>query len=377
MEGLPFFLDAAITRAYTVAIESAFTPLSIAAPLALHARPVSVTIYDIAEQAGVSIATVSRVFNQHPRVSDRTRERVFEVAERLDYQPHVSARSLARQNTNLISAVVPMMTSYFFMEVIRGLQDRLDESAYDLLVYASRTLGKVDGQLARAAQKGRADGVLLCSTPLTEKRLDRLRAAATPVVLVDSFHPDVDSVSVDNRRGGAIAARHLLDLGRERIGLILPHPDSVPARDRRDGYLDAFQEAGREVDEALIVECGEERDHGYSREAGYDAMRELLARGARPDAVFAASDVQALGALKAIREAGLHAPQDIALVGFDDIRTSAYVGLSTLRQPMYEMGKLAIEKLFRRIAEPDRPPSHTTFTPRLVTRETTGAAVTA
>ena len=337
----------------------------------------SVTIYDIAEQAGVSIATVSRVFNQHPRVSDRTRERVFEVAERLDYQPHVSARSLARQNTNLISAVVPMMTSYFFMEVIRGLQDRLDESAYDLLVYASRTLGKVDGQLARAAQKGRADGVLLCSTPLTEKRLDRLQTAATPVVLVDSFHPDVDSVSVDNRRGGAIAARHLLDLGRERIGLILPHLDSVPARDRRSGYFDAFQEAGREVNEALIVECGEERDHGYSREAGYEAMRELLARGPRPDAVFAASDVQALGALKAIREAGLHAPEDIALVGFDDIRTSAYVGLSTLRQPMYEMGKLAIEKLFRRIAEPDRPPSHTTFTPRLVTRETTGASANA
>ena len=360
-----------------MAIESAFTRASICSSLSSRSRraPVSVTIYDIAEQAGVSIATVSRVFNKHPRVSDRTRERVFEVAERLDYQPHVSARSLARQNTHLISAVVPMMTSYFFMEVIRGLQDRLDESDYDLLVYASRTIGKVDGQLARAAQKGRADGVLLCSTPLTDKRLERIRSAATPVVLVDSFHPDVDSVSVDNRRGGAIAAQHLIGLGRERIGVILPHLDSVPARNRREGLIDAFREAGRSVDESLFVVCGEERDHGYSREAGYQAMQQLLARADRPDAVFAASDVQALGALKALREAGLQVPGDVALVGFDDIRTSAYVGLSTLRQPMYEMGKLAIEKLFRRIAEPDRPPSHTTFTPRLVPRETTGALV--
>ncbi len=341
----------------------------------------AVTIYDIAEQARVSIATVSRVFNGHPRVSDETRRRVFKVAEGLGYEPHASAQSLARQNTKLISAVVPMMTSYFFMEVLRGLQDRLDESDYDLLVYASRTLDKVDGQLARAVQRGRSDGLLLVSTPLTGERARRLAASRNAVVLVDSFHDDFDSVSVDNQRGGAIATRHLLDRGHERIGLLLPVEDSVPGRDRRAGYEQVLAEAGRALDETLIVSSDWDHvHHGYTRFAGYRAMQTLLERFAdrpadRPTAVFAAADVLAFGALRAIREAGLSVPGDMEVVGFDDVASSAYVGLTTLRQPMHEMGKMAIEKLIRRLAEPDTPPSHTVFAPRLVVRETTGGKV--
>ena len=336
------------------------------------------TIYDIADQARVSIATVSRVFNDHPRVSDTTRRRVFRVAEQLGYEPHASAQSLARQNTRLISAVVPMMTSYFFMEVLRGVQDRLDESAYDLLVYASRTLEKVDGQLGRAVQRGRADGLLLVSTPLTPPRARRLAATRQGVVLVDAFHDGFDSVSVDNRRGGAEAVRHLIARGHERIGLVLPVPGSVPAADRRAGYADALAEAGRAVDERLIVHADwDHEDHGYTRYAGYRGMQVLLERFAddpagRPTAVFVAADVMALGALRAAREAGLSVPGDLDVVGFDDVASSAYVGLTTLRQPMYDMGKLAIEKLLRRLTEPDTPPSHTAFAPQLVVRETTG-----
>ena len=341
----------------------------------------AITIYDIAEQARVSIATVSRVFNGHPRVSDETRRRVFKVAESLGYEPHASAQSLARQNTRLISAVVPMMTSYFFMEVLRGLQDRLDESDYDLLVYASRTLDKVDGQLARAVQRGRSDGLLLVSTPLNSERVRRLAASRTAVVLVDSFHDDFDSVSVDNQRGGAVATRHLLDRGHDRIGLLLPIEESVPAQHRRAGYEQTLAEAGRSVDERLIVSADWDRDHhGYTRFAGYRAMQTLLERFAecpadRPTAVFAAADVMAFGALRAIREAGLRVPADVEVVGFDDVVSSAYVGLTTLRQPMYEMGKMAIEKLIRRLNEPDTPPSHTVFAPRLVVRETTGGEI--
>lgn len=315
------------------------------------------------------------MFNDHPRVSEDTRRRVFDVAEQLGYEPHASARSLARQNTQLISAVVPMMTSYFFMEVLRGLQDRLDESAYDLLVYASRTLDKVDGPLARAIQRGRADGLLLVSTPLDDERAARLQAARRPVVLVDSFHPDFDSVSVDNRKGGCEATRHLIQLGHERIGLLLPNLESVPAAERYAGYQDALREAGIPLDEHLVHASDDRVQHGYARWAGYQAMQRLLACPDRPRAVFAAADVLALGALRAVREAGLRVPEDVALVGFDDIATSAYVGLTTLRQPMYEMGKLAIEKLLRRLADPDMPPSHTIFAPRLVVRDSSGAPV--
>ena len=350
-------------------------------PAFTPAHPVPVTIYDIADRARVSIATVSRVFNGHPRVSEATRQRVFSVAEDLGYEPHASAQSLARQNTQLIAAVVPMMTSFFFMEVLRGLQDRLDASDYDLLVYASRTLDKVDGQLGRAVQRGRSDGLLLVSTPMTPDRARRLAASRRAVVLVDSFHEDFDSVSVDNRRGGEIATGHLIERGHERIGLLLPVEASVPARLRRAGYEDALTAAALPVDPELIVSADWDHDHhGYTRYAGYRGMQLLLERFAdRPDegptAVFVAADTMAFGALRAIQEAGLDVPGDVEVVGFDDVAASAYVGLTTLRQPMYEMGKLATEALLRRLDAPDTPPSHTVFAPRLVVRETTGGQV--
>ena len=340
----------------------------------------SVTIYDIAEQARVSIATVSRVFNEHSRVSDATRRRVFRVADELGYEPHASAQSLARKNTRLISAVVPMMTSFFFMEVLRGMQDRLDETDHDLLVYAARTLGRVDGQLARAVQRGRADGLLLVSTPVSESRARRLSASRRPLVLVASFHEAFDSVSIDNRRGGAQAARHLLPRGHERIGLILPVGESVPAAERRAGVEDAVGAAGLRIDPRRVVEAEWDQDqHGYTRFAGYRAMQRLLElpEAERPTAVFAAADVMALGALRALREAGLSengGPPAIEVVGFDDIASSAHVGLTTLRQPMVEMGKLATEMLLRRLREPGAPPSHTVFAPQLVVRETTGGS---
>ena len=343
-------------------------------------RPVSVTIYDIADRARVSIATVSRVFNEHPRVSETTRRRVFRVAEDLGYQPHASAQSLARQTTHLISAVVPMMTSFFFMEVLRGIQDRLDESAYDLLVYASRTLDRVDGQLGRAVQPGRSDGLMLVSTPLTPERARRLAASRQAVVLVDSCHDAFDSVAVDNRRGGQEAVRHLVAQGHSRIGLVLPVETSVPAAERRAGYADALAEAGLDLDERLVVASEWDLDQdGYTRYAGYVGMQTLLARfagdpAARPTAVFVAADVMALGAMRAVREAGLACPDDIALVGFDDVASSAYVGLTTLAQPMVEMGKMATEKLLRRLREPETPPSHTVFAPRIIVRETSGGA---
>jgi LacI family transcriptional regulator len=333
----------------------------------------SSTIYDLARHAGVSIATVSRVFSGRGRVAEGTRARVFAAADELGYEPNVSARSLARKSTQLIAVVVPMLTSYFFMEVIRGVRTQLAQRGYDLLVFASRSPEQVDGQLGRALQKGRADGVLLCSTPLTPPRVASLKAAGGPVVLADTAHPAFDSVAVNNREGGHTATKHLLDLGYARVALIAPNAVSVPGAERRAGYEAALRDAGRPLDARYVVASEDDELHGYTPEAGYAAMQELLARPRRPDAVFAASDTQALGALRAAREAGLRVPDDVALVGFDDIQASAYVGLSTLSQPMYEMGKVAADKLLQRIEAPDRPVSHTTFSARLIVRETCGA----
>lgn len=337
--------------------------------------PLGVTIYDIAERAEVSIATVSRVFNDHPRVSDTTRARVIAVAEELGYQPHVSAQSLARRKTHLISAVIPVMTNYFFVEVLRGLQDRLAESEYDLLVYTSNALEDVDTQLERALQRGRAAGVLLFSMPITEARVRRVERSRLPIVLVDCFHPEFDSVSVNNEMGGYLATRHFIDQERRRIGMVMAS-GGEPALERRRGYERALQEAGLSVNESLIKAGIEIEEHGYTEQAGYDAMHSLLQHRPQPNAVFATSDVQALGAMRAIKEAGLKMPDDVAVIGFDDIVVSKYVGLSTLRQPMREMGELAVEKFLNRLQHPDHPVSHTVFSPQLVLRATSGPAHT-
>ena len=331
-----------------------------------------VTIYDIAAEADVSIATVSRVFNGSPRVSPRTRERVMKVARTLNYQPNVSAQSLARQCTNLVAAVIPFLTNYFYMEVLRGMQDALDACPYDLLVYSAQKFEEVDRQLERALRRGLSEGLLLLSTPLSPAHAAALAASEQPVGLVDALHPDFDSVAVDNEAGGYAATRHLIESGRRRIAYVGLTPAPLPAVDRQKGYEKALREVDRPV-EAALVATGSYHARGSSEEVGFEAMQELLGRGARPDAVFAASDVQAIGAMHALRKAGLRVPDDVALVGFDDIKMSQYVGLTTLRQPMHEMGRLGIEKLLARVERPGRPPSHDVFAPKLVVRRSTAS----
>lgn len=333
------------------------------------------TIYDLAERAGVSTATVSRVFNQSARVSEKTRRRVLKAADDLQYQPHASAQSLARQQSHLVSAVIPVLTNDFYMNVMRGMQDALYHRDFDLIVYAAPRPDQAETQLARATQRGLAEGVLLFSTPLTDAQADRLRRSGRPIGLIDAAHPAFDSVSVDNVEGGYLATQHLIRKGFQRIAHIGAVPEPPPAAQRRAGYEKALRDAGRSVDRRLVA-ASRRRSSGFgeefAEEAGYKAMEKLLGRSAVPDAVFAASDVQALGARKAIHEAGLRIPDDVAVVGFDDIGTAEHVGLTTLRQPMHAMGKLAVEKLMKRIAEPERPPSKTVFAPRLIERASSG-----
>jgi LacI family transcriptional regulator len=337
-----------------------------------------VTIYDIAREAGVSIATVSRVVNGHERVADATREQVLAVALELGYQPHASARSLARRRSNVIAAVIPMLTNYFFIEVLRGVQDRMAESDFDLLVFSARTLDEVGDQLDRALAKGRSAGVLLFSSPLDPERTRQIIASGQPVTLVDETHEAFDAVSTDNLLGGQLAVRHLLDRGARRIALIMARPESIPAADRHEGYRIALGEHGIDCDPALVVVSEDGLYHGYSEAAGYEAMQRLLRSGGpAPDAVFATSDVQALGAMRALQEAGIRVPEDMLVVGFDDIMISRHLGLSTVRQPMYEMGRLGADKLFARIENPGHEVSHTILAPRLVVRRSSGVPSTA
>ncbi len=327
-----------------------------------------VTIYDIAAHAGVSIATVSRVFNDSPRVSEKTRERIFEISRELGYEPNASARNLARRQTNLVSAVIPMMANYFYMEVLQGVQERIAASDFDLLVYAAPKLEDVDSLLSSALGRGKSAGVLLFSTPLNEDRLHLLNSRSQPVVLVDQFHDAFDSVSIDNLKGGYMATRHLLDCGYRNIGLIMAREESVPACQRAAGYRQALKEAGLPLRKDLVVEIQDCEFHGFTEEGGYQAMQALLQREPKPDAVFAVSDMQALGARRAIEDHGYAIPDDIALIGFDDIMISRYVGLTTLRQPMFDMGTIAMDLLLKRVETPAASVAHTIFSPELVAR---------
>ncbi len=330
---------------------------------------VAITIYDIAEQADVSIATVSRVFNNSPRVSDATRARVEKVAGALGYRPHAMAQGLARRSTNLVSAVIPVLTNYFYMEILRGVQDALTASDFDLIVYTAATPEEADGQLTRALQRGRSEGLFVFSTPLNEERRRRLFSARQAVVLVDAEHPDFESILVDNFEGGVRATRHLLELGHRHVAHITVRPEPLPARARREGYEHAMREAGLETH----IVASDKRPIGFCEESGYEAMRVLLESSERPEAVFVASDVQALGALCAMQDAGLSAPADMAIVGFDDIKVSAYARLTTLRQPMYEMGTLAVERLLAHLNDPELPAQRHLFVPGLVCRASSSA----
>lgn len=327
------------------------------------------TIYDIAERADVSTATVSRVFNEESGVATETRERVLEAAQALDYRPHASAQSLARQQTNTIAVVVPVLAQYFYMGVLRGIQDSLAETDFDLLVYTPSRPGEIEKPLRRATQRGRSDGLLFLSREVTPTIADHLEASSQEVVLVDTQHPKFESITIKNEEGGFIATRHLIDRGHERIAHITAEePEPPPAEQRRKGYERALSNDDRDP----ILSRGAEEPFAFSKEGGYQAMTSLLDRDPMPDAVFASSDMQAVGARKAIREAGLRVPKDVALVGFDDIDLSEYVGLTTIRQPLLDFGKLAIEKLLGRIDDPERNVSSTVFAPELVVRSSCG-----
>lgn len=333
----------------------------------------AVTIYDIAREAKVGIGTVSRVFNNHPNVTPKTREKILSVAKRLNYHPHAYAQGLARRRTNTIAAIIPFFTNYFFVEILQGIQDKITNLGYDLILYGINHHGEIDEYLRKSDQRGRVDGILFFSSKLPGSFAERSHAESRPLVLVDTFHEKFDSLHVDNFQGAIAATNHLIRLGHTNIGMINANLNNTPASERKDGFTDALKAGGVEFRPQNIVETNVIKNDGYTREAGYSSMKQLLNLGTdRPTAVFIASDVQAIGALSALRQAGLRAPEDVAIVAYDDIELAAHFGLTTMRQPMYRMGELAVEKLFQRMENPAMPPSHVHFIPTLIVRGSCG-----
>jgi len=303
----------------------------------------TVTIYDVADRAGVGIGTVSRVLNDSAHVRTVTRQRVLQAIADLEYHPNPAARSLSLKKTATIGIVVPFFTRPFFVEVLRGVDNELVRNDYNLILYSVEQKALKDHYLRNLPMRRRVDGLLLISLWLEDGDARALTRARIPTVLIDSQHPDFGSVTVDNVAGARMAVTHLIEQGHRSIGFIsgrLDDPFGFPtSRERFVGYCQTLEEHG-------IPFRGDYHQIGeFTAQSGRECMERLLAVDSPPTAVFLTSDTQALGALQTIRESGRRVPDDMAVVGYDDIEVAQYVGLSTVRQPMFQMGREGVRLL--------------------------------
>ncbi|MFQ5603104.1 MAG: LacI family DNA-binding transcriptional regulator [bacterium] len=334
----------------------------------------AVTIYDVAKKAGVGIGTVSRAINDSPLISQKTKKKVLKAIKVLNYQPHTVAQSLARKKTNTIACIIPFFTGYFFVELLRGIQRKITDYKYDLILYSVDVTHKKETFLQKTLEERRVDGVLLISLEISREFAKKFTTCNFPIVLVDSHHAGLDSITVDNLEGAYIATQHLINLGYQKIAMIDGQLKSFPAKLRLQGYKNAMRDHHIKFDENYFVACdfASEAD-GFNKEAGYTAMQQLLNLGEkRPQAVFVSSDIQAIGAMQAIKERNLIIPDDIAVVGFDDIELAQYIGLTTIRQPTMQMGELAVERLMEKILHRPENRFKRQFHTELVIRESSG-----
>jgi LacI family transcriptional regulator len=335
------------------------------------------TLEDIALQAGVSRSTVSRVVNDSPNVSDDVRQRVLGVIQQTGYQPHAAARALASQRSGTIGLVLPHSVSFvftdpYFSHLTKGIAQACNKYGLSLALFLVGTKEDEHSIFPRLSRKGFLDGVIVQSGHDGEQwMIGGFVDAHIPMVVAGRpFRSDnVSYIDTDNVSAAYGAVSHLIRLGRQRIAMISGPTTSTVGLDRREGYLRALKERGKTMEKSLVVEGD------FSEESGRQAMRQLLLT--RPDAVFAASDMMAVGAMRAARESGCRIPEDIAFVGFDDLPfvTMSDIQLTTVRQPVAQFGAKAVELLRDLIENGIEPPRHVVMDTELVIRGSCGATL--
>jgi LacI family transcriptional regulator len=304
------------------------------------------TIAEVARHAGVGVATVSRVLNGSPAVREQTRQRVLDVIAELGYAPNPAARALSTGRTLSVGVVAPFFTRPSVMERLRGISHALAGAGYRMVLFDVERPGQ-DSESFRTLPGG-LDGLLSISLCPPSTDLDRFAAAGMPVVLVDYPHERLPAVHTDDVAGGRLATEHLLGLGHERIAFLGDfehnyHGFTSSAR-RRTGYELALAAAGLDVDPELV------RRASHAREHGAELARVLLDLPDPPTAIFAASDTQAMGVLEAADELGVGVPDDLSVVGYDDIEVARYAGLTTVAQPLEESGAIGANLLLAALA---------------------------
>lgn len=308
------------------------------------------TIRDVAQRAQVSVASVSRVLTGAGPVTDATRQRVLEAVEALRYVPHSGARSLSTSRTHTVGVVLPDLYGEYFSELIRGMDLAARQQGFHLIVSSSHDDAE-DAAAAIRSMRGRVDGLIVLSPHLDAANLAANLAGGLPVLLMNGGAVDAGrpSIIVDNHGGAIAAVEHLVVLGRRRIAHIAGPAGNLEAEARLAGYVQAVTAAGLEP---VVVEGD------FTQPSGHAAALRMIDLAQRPDAVFVANDTMAIGALLAFQDSGVSCPEDIALVGFDDVPMAALVrpSLTTLRINIAETGRRALERLVRMIGAPAHTP---------------------
>ena len=353
--------------------------VSVAPPKTFPEEVKTSTIREVAERSGVSVSTVSRVFNGYGDVSAATKERVLATARSLDYAPSAAARTLVRRRSQLIGVVLftgrehPDIGHPFFQDVLVGVKHGIGSHGYDVLLFATEQPA-ADGNGAHSylgrARHHHVDGIVLMGVDRDDPEVKKLVAADIPLVGVDLDVAGAKATHVasDNVGGARLAVRHLYSLGHQRIATIAGPQDSKPGADRMVGFRAELQTLGCESRPEY------EQVGDWYTESGERAMKALLALPEPPTAVFAAADLMAVGAMKAARDAGLEVPGDLAVVGYDDIQLASLLNpaLTTIHQDKVGLGRAAARALLEQIENPDMTPAALTLPVELIVRASCG-----
>lgn len=333
----------------------------------------SLTLEDIGRLAGVSRSTVSRVINDQPSVSEDVRARVQEVINRTGYAPNVAARSLVSGRSGVIGLVIPsrvhaIFEDPYFSRLIQGISAASNQSGNMLSLFLFQNEEEESQLYPRVIRRGYLDGLIITATRMGDPLLASAAGGEIPIVMVG--RPDVSGVSyvdADNKGGALRVAIHLCGLGYQRIGLVGAPVSTTAGLDRLNGFVEGLATCGMALHPSLRV------DGDFTEAGGYEAMKQLIAE--RPDAVFAASDTMAIGAIRALREHGLRVPDDVAVVGFDGMATSekSIPALTTIRQPVAETGARAVQILNDLVSGAVTPPVVEIMPVELVVRDSCGA----
>lgn len=327
-----------------------------------------VTIKDVAKTAGVAVSTASYALNGSDKVSEQTREKILEVAKQLNYTPNGAARNLKTKKTELIGLFVHDINGTFYDKLIKGIQDVVNLKEYELIVFCDS--GRKPGTSYNFLSERRVDGAIVISPNITDEQVLELANRELPLVVLDRnlSGKNLCCVIVDNKKGTNEAVNHLIELGNKKIGFISGPEDSYDNKERLKGYIDTLKNNSIEINDKYILKGK------FTEESGYEIMKKYIADNKDiPTAFFSSNDEMAIGAIKALQENNIRVPEDVAIVGFDDIVISSYIQpkLTTVRRPMYELGSFAAHMLLTMLSGKSMNSSMVLST-ELVVRESCG-----